>query len=165
MLNWTRLRVVGGLLVISLVLLAGCGGPAVTSPAPWPPTMPVSITPAPGDVVWVLDAGLGAVTSLDGTLQPGQTVYILAGITEGLSPPSPTSSSRRVVFALACGEEPENRLRWWLEPDPGRVAGCGDSLEWVLTYENNRLRLGLALDTAVDKSLAYHLTAATHNPY
>ena len=57
--------------------------------------MPVAITPAPGDVWWRLDRGFQAVTTLDGTLQPGQTGYILAGITEGLSPPSPTSSSAR----------------------------------------------------------------------
>ena len=159
-------RIFGGwLLMMGLALLAGCGSPVVTpSPAPWP-TMPVSITPAPGDVWWPLDAGLQAVTSLDGTLQPGQTGYILAGFEVGLSPTSPTASSRQVVFVLTCDDPASAALRWWLEADPGQVAGCGESLAWTLSYDANRLRLGLALDAAADGPQAYHLTATAHNPY
>ena len=58
-----------------------------------------------------------------------------------------------------------HQFRWWLEPDPGQVAGCGESLAWTLSYDANRLRLGLALDAAAVGPQAYHLTATAHNPY
>jgi hypothetical protein len=152
-----------GLLGIALAILAGCGGPAATSSVPWP-TMPVSITPAPGEVWWPLDAGLGTVTTLDGTLLPGQAATILSGFEAGLSPPSPTSSSRQVVFELVCEPGTGEGPRWWLAPDPEQVAGCGDSLAWTLTYDANRVRLGLALGVGAD-TLEYHLTAKAHSPY
>ena len=165
MLNWKRSLIAGWLLVIGW-RCGGCGGPAVTpSTAPWPPTMPVAITPAPGTSGGSWTLALGAVTTLDGTLQAGQTGYILAGFTEGLSPPSPTSSSRQVVFALTCDDPAERSPGWWLEPDPAQVAGCGESLAWTLSYDANRLRLGLALDAAAGGPQAYRLTATAHNPY
>lgn len=170
MLTWRKVPVAGGLLLIVGMLLAGCGGPAPIRPAQAPtlpvaaPTLPVAITPAPGDVWWVLEAGLGAETALDGTLQSGQTVYVLAGFEAGLSPTSPTASSRQVVFALACDDSAGAAPRWWLEPDPDHVAGCGESLAWTLSYEATRIRLGLSLDAAAE-ALTYHLTATAHSPY
>ena len=70
-----------------------------------------------------------------------------------------------MVFVLTCDDPADASLRWWLGPDPGQVAGCGKSLAWTLSYDADRLRLGLVLDAAAARPLAYHLTATAHSPY
>ena len=154
----------GLLALVMLVLLAGCGDTALT-PSGSLATVPVAITAAPEDVLWPLYAGLGTVSTLDGGIDPGETIYILAGIEAGLTPASPSSSSRKVVFDLTCETDAGSSLRWWLEPDPSHTAGCGESLTWTLSYTANRVRIRVALSTSEPGMLAYHLTATTHSPY